>query len=158
MAVGPREALEVVELQRAGVDASAAPFVGEGAAPAVASVDGTLDRVGDVPRGLPKARGARRARRSAIRLPSNGEAFLLDCLDQGVERGFEHGSQVAVGDAVPKQILCLLELFSKGPAGGELNLVCIFREWLNGRLVLNPPRRSRRKSRSSVRGRHRERE
>ena len=75
MAVRAREAVEVVELERAGFDASVAVFVGEGTAPAVAFVDGALDRAGGVPRVHPKARGGRlvlnrpRRRRSRLREP-----------------------------------------------------------------------------------------
>src|SRR6266852_2154259 len=95
-----REPVPVIEFQGASLGAPAAMLVGERAAAAVPLKDLAFDRVGNVTR----RRCVRVFGRSMSRLPTRGEALLLDLLDEHVERLLDDRRQVSVGDAVAEQI------------------------------------------------------
>ena len=60
--------------------------------------------------------------RSLSRVPTGGEALLLDLFEQHVERVLEDRRQVSVRDAVAEQILGLAELVMTRATRGELEL------------------------------------
>ena len=113
-----REAVDVIDLERASFLAAFSPVVDERAPAAVPLVDGALHRVGDVARFGFHAGFQRGARRAA-----NREAFLLHFGYQLVERDAEERREVAVGYAVPQEILRLANLVSELARDAELYLV-----------------------------------
>jgi hypothetical protein len=118
MHVGPGEAVDVIELQPAGLAASAAALVHEGAAPLVPLVHRPLDRIRDVPR----PGDARRWRRVVPRLPADCESLLLQVHDESFEGLVEDHRQLPAGNAVAEEILRLPELVPKSAGRGELDL------------------------------------
>ena len=89
--VRSRPAVEVVELEPFRRGATPALAVDEGAAAPVALVDKAPDRVGHV------ARGAGTVFDGFLRLASDGEALLLDLLDQEVETALDDLGEVCSG-------------------------------------------------------------
>ena len=106
MDAGPGEALDVIKFEPAGFGASVALLVHKGAPASVAFEDDALDRVRDVVR----IRGPGHCGGGLPWLPADAETFLLDSLEEEVERLLEDCSWVAIGNPVPEQILGLAEL------------------------------------------------
>src|SRR5438128_11251538 len=116
--MGTREAVDVVDLERSPLGAAVSSVVDEGAATAVALVDGTLHRVRHVARF-----GFYVGCRWAALLAADCEAFLPNLCDEHFERSAEDGREVAVRHAVPQEILGLANLVPELPRDSELQLV-----------------------------------
>src|SRR5882672_11150672 len=112
-------------------------LVGERAAAAVPLEDLAFDRVENVTR----RRCVRVSRRSLSRLPTRGEALLLDLLDEHVERLLENHRQVSVRNAMAEQILGLAELVMARATPGELELERLLGERSNHGPAFIAPRR-----------------
>ncbi len=113
--VRARESVHVIEFQRSSLAAAAAALVGERAAPFVALVDRSFDRIRNV------ARAADLLLRRLPGLAAHCEPLLLHVLDQEIECSFQNGREVSVRYAVPEQVLRLPQLVPKCAAGGELD-------------------------------------
>src|ERR1700694_5846546 len=96
-----RESVHVIEFQRSSLAAAPPPLVRERAAPFVAFVDRSFDRIRKV------ARAAGFLLRRPPALPAPCESPLLDVLDQEIECPFQDGRQFPVRYPMPEQILRL---------------------------------------------------
>ena len=137
--VRAREPVYVIEFQRSSLAAAATVCVRERAAPAVAFVDRSLDRIRNM------ARAADFLLRCLPGLAAHCESLLLDVLDQQIECPFQDGREVSVRYAVPEQVLRLPQLVPKCAAGGELDLERLLRQGCEERAPRGcSPRRRRR--------------
>src|SRR5438067_10113061 len=115
----PCEALDVVEFQAAGLGTPVSMLAHERASAAVALEDDPLDGIGDV-MGI---RGARDFLAGLAGLAAYAEPFLLDLVDDEVERLLQDRCWVAGRNAVAEQVLGLAQLVAEGAASGELDLL-----------------------------------
>src|SRR5436305_7837623 len=118
MDVRSGKTIDVIELQPARLRAPLPVLRQELAASLRALVYGPLDGIGNV------ARRPGRRRRSSVgsRLSAHRKSLLLQIDDQGIERLLEHRRQLAVGNTVSEEILCLAKLVAKRARRRELDL------------------------------------
>jgi hypothetical protein len=118
------EAVDVIEFEAARFGAAAAAGVHEGAAAFVAGEDGSADWGGDVAGGGAIRIG--RLRRS--RVGDQGEALLLDALDEDVQSLLQDRRWIAVGNAVAEKILSAAQFVVQGTGRGELDPIQVLGE------------------------------
>src|SRR5712664_4935373 len=101
MPVRARESVHVIEFERSSLATAPAALVRERAAPTVAFVDRSLDRIRNVARAATSSFGSCRAFR-----PTANRSFFTSSI-KSIECPFQDGGQVPVRHPVPEQVLRL---------------------------------------------------